>query len=203
VKTPYLGVGMRPMKVADKEVMARLMRAFRAKGYEGASYADLMAATGLVKASLYHRFPGGKEEIVDAILSQVDREFSEYVLRPAWEEGLPQERARRMARRLNEFYGSGRLWCLLDTVTLSSSACTVKHAGHSMEFWIESLARVARDAGLPAVSARRRAEDAVAAIEGALVVSRVTKNRRPFARALASLPRRLTNKGLREVIATR
>lgn len=182
---------MRPMKVADGQVFTRLTNVFREKGYEGASYADLMTATGLVKASLYHRFPGGKEEMVDAILSQVDKEFSEYVLQPAWEEGAPSERARQMARRLGRFYGSGKRWCLLDTLTLASNARTVRHARRSMEFWIESFARVARDAGLPTALARQRAEDSVAAIEGGLIVSRVTKNRRPFLRALATLSSRL------------
>jgi AcrR family transcriptional regulator len=185
---------MRPVKVAERKVFARVSKVFREKGYEGTSYADLMAATGLVKASLYHRFPGGKEEIVEAILSEVDREFSEYVLRPAWQEGSPRERARQMARRLQEFYRSGSCWCLLDTITLSSSLRTVRHAGRSMEFWVESFARLARDAGVPSRLARARAEDAVAGIEGALIVSRVTKNRRPFLRALESLPTHLTTR---------
>jgi len=187
---------MRRVKVTEPQVFARVSRVFREKGYEGTSYADLVAATGLVKASLYHRFPGGKEEIVEAVLSEVDREFAEYVLRPAWQEGSPRERARQMARRLKEFYGSGGLWCLLDTITLSSNARTVAHAGRSMEFWIDSFARVARDAGLPAKLARARAEGAVAAIEGALIVSRVTKNRRPFLRTLGSLPTDLTKRAV-------
>jgi AcrR family transcriptional regulator len=185
---------MRPVKVADEQVFTRLMDVFREKGYEGTSYGDLMAATGLVKASLYHRFPSGKEEMVDAILSQVDRKFVEHVLRPAQEKGPPKQRARQMARRLGEFYGSGKRWCLLDTLTLASNARTMEHAKRSMEFWIQSFARVGRKAGLPAAVARRRAEDAVAAIEGGLIVSRVMKNRRPFLRALAVLPRRLTKK---------
>jgi TetR/AcrR family transcriptional repressor of lmrAB and yxaGH operons len=187
-----LEVVMRPVKVEEKEVFEQLMRLFRAKGYDGVSFADLISATGLVKASLYHRFPGGKEEMVDAVLSHVDKEFVEYVLRPAWEQGEPVERARRMARRLGQFYASGTQWCLLDTLTLDTKPRTLKHARQSMEFWTESFARVARDAGLPAKLARQRAEDAVAAIEGALIVSRVTNNRRPFMRALTTLANRLT-----------
>lgn len=186
---------MRPAKATDDEVFGKLTEVFRAKGYDGASYADLMAATGLVKASLYHRFPGGKEGMVDAILSQVDRKFSEYVLRPAWEGGPPRRRARQMALRLGGFYGAGSRWCLLETLTLSSNQRTMRHARRSMRFWIAAFARVARDAGLAAVVALRRAEDAVAAIEGALIVSRVMGNRRPFSRVLTSLPARLTIPG--------
>ena len=77
-----------------------------------------MKATGLVKASLYHRFPGGKADMVNAILSEVDRQFAEYVVKPAFEEGEPQVRARKIARRLREFYRSGKQWCLLDTARL-------------------------------------------------------------------------------------
>ncbi len=183
---------MRPAKVSDKELFARLTEVFRRKGYDGASYADLTEATGLVKASLYHRFPGGKEEMVDAILSEVDRQFVEYVLAPALEEGDPKERARRMGRRLREFYDSGRSCCLLDTLSLAESRGTLAHARKSMEFWVESFARVGRDAGLSAGVARKRAEEAVAAIEGGLVVARVLKNRRPLLRVLAGLSKELT-----------
>src|SRR5262245_61189573 len=98
---------MRPAKLGEEQILQRLIEVFRARGYEGASYAQLMAATGLVKASLYHRYPGGKEEMVNAILSDVDREFKEYVLRAAYEAGPPEERARQMARRLGEFYHLG------------------------------------------------------------------------------------------------
>jgi AcrR family transcriptional regulator len=184
---------MRPAKVGERQLLRRLVEVFRQYGYEGTSYAQLMAATGLVKASLYHRFPGGKEEIVDAILSEADKEFMDYVLKPAREPGPPERRARQMARRLGEFYHSGKRWCLLDTLTIASDTKTLAHAKRSMEFWIDSFARVAREAGLSGALARRRAEEAVAAIEGSLIVSRVTKSHQQFLRALRSLPSRLTN----------
>jgi len=183
---------MRPSKLSDKELFDRLTEVFRRRGYDGASYSELMDATGLVKASLYHRFPGGKEEMVGAIQTEVDRHFAEYVLAPAVEKGAARERARGRARRLREFYDSGRARCLLDTLTLADNRATLAHAKKSMEFWVERFARVGRDAGLAAGVARKRAEEAVAAIEGGLVVARVLKNRRPFLRVLAGLPKKLT-----------
>jgi AcrR family transcriptional regulator len=183
---------MRPLKLSDKELFGRLTGVFRRRGYDGASYAELMKATGLVKASLYHRFPGGKEEMVGAIQSEVDRHFAEYVLAPAIELGPPRERARRVARRLREFYDGGKAWCLLDTLTLAASRSTLARARKSMEFWVDRFARLGRDAGLSPGVARKRAEEAVAGIEGGLIVARVLKNRRPFLRVLAGLPKRLT-----------
>ena len=164
---------MRPAKISDNRLYRELSDIFRRKGYDGASYSDLMKATGLVKASLYHRFPGGKAEMVDRILSEVDR-------------------VRKIARRLREFYKSGQQWCLLDTVTLADSPSTREHARRSMEFWIDAFARLGRDAGLSPAMARRRSQEAVAAIEGGLIVSRVLGDRRPFLRSLATLPKRLT-----------
>lgn len=185
---------MRPAKISHDKLFERLADVFRRKGYDGTSYADLTKATGLVKASLYHRFPGGKEEMVDVLLSEIDRKFAEYVLRPAFEDGSPEARARAIARRIREFYGSGAQWCLLDTLTLAESRTTLAHARKSMEFWAETMARLAREAGVRRGLARKRAEEAVAAIEGGLVVSRVLKNRGPFLRALGGLSERLTGK---------
>jgi len=189
---------MRPAKISANRLYRELSDIFRQKGYDGASYSDLMKATGLVKASLYHRFPGGKAEMVDAILTEVDREFSEYVLKPAFEAGSPLDRARKIARRIRGFYKSGRQWCLLDTVTLADSPSTREHARRSMEFWIDAFARVGRDAGLGPAIARRRSQEAVAAIEGGLVVSRVMGDRGPFLRSLASLPKRLITEQFRK-----
>jgi AcrR family transcriptional regulator len=183
---------MRPAKVSEEQLMKDLSAVFRRKGYDGASFADLMDATGLVKASLYHRFPNGKAEVADAVLSSVDARFADYVLKPAFEPGTPSGRTRQIARRLREFYADGAQWCLLDTLSLANTPSVLRHANHSMDFWIESFARLGREAGIPVPLALRRAEQAVAAIEGGLIVSRVTKNRRPFLRTLAGLPKFLT-----------
>ena len=183
---------MRPAKISDERLFQGLSDVFRRKGYDGASYSDVMKATGLVKASLYHRFPGGKAEMVDAILSTVDRHFAEFVLKPASEEGRTRDRARKIARRLREFYDSGRRWCLLDTLTLADSPSTRAHARRSMEFWIDAFARLGRDAGLSPAIARKRAQEAVVAIEGGLVASRVLNNPRPFLCSLANVPNQLT-----------
>jgi TetR/AcrR family transcriptional regulator, lmrAB and yxaGH operons repressor len=186
---------MRLAKVADEELFRGLADVFRRKGYDGASYADLMQASGLVKGSLYHRFPGGKADMVDTILADVDRHFAEYVLKSAFEEGNPRERARKIARRLREFYDSGKRSCLLDTLTLGKGASVRAHARRSMSAWIDAFARLGRDGGLPLGIARKRAQEAVAAIEGGLVVSRVLGDSRPFLRALANLPKQLTSRG--------
>ena len=130
--------------------------------------------------------------MVDAVLAYVDQHFANYVLAPAFTAGPPTKRIRLMARRLREFYDSGRRWCLLDTISLGENVRALAHTRATMKFWIDAFARVARESGLTASTARRRAQQAVAAIQGALVASRVLGNNRAFLETLTNLPKRLT-----------
>lgn len=54
--------------MSKEEVIAQLTKVFRQYGYEGATLARLSEATGLGKASLYHHFPKGKEEMAAVVL---------------------------------------------------------------------------------------------------------------------------------------
>jgi len=64
----------RPRKFIDADVKAALRDVFWEHGYEGASYADIMSATGLNKGSLYASF-GDKRALYQHAISDYDREF--------------------------------------------------------------------------------------------------------------------------------
>ena len=180
-------------KFSENEVLNRLTGLFRDYGYDGTSLSLIMKATGLVKASLYHRFPGGKEEMAATVMDRAAGEFASYLLAPLSESGDPAERLRETGERIRKFYGSGKKACLLDTLTLNRESPAVQaRAKAALELWIESFARFTEDAcGLPRVLAMERAQDAVSALEGGLVIARVSGNRAPFKRAIESLPERL------------
>ena len=57
-------------KINEDELLDRLTDVFRTYGYEGASLSRISEVTGLQRASLYHRFPGGKEDMAKAVLSR-------------------------------------------------------------------------------------------------------------------------------------
>ncbi|MDX2151371.1 MAG: helix-turn-helix domain-containing protein [Bryobacteraceae bacterium] len=98
---------------------------FRDHGYEGASLSLISTATGLEKASLYHRFPGGKDEMAVAVVERVMRQFGEEVLAPLAGDGALQERVRETASRLAVSYAGGERACLPETMSLADgrSAC--------------------------------------------------------------------------------
>lgn len=51
------------------DAVSALAEVFREHGFEGASLSLLSKATGLGKGSLYNFFPGGKEEMMEAVLA--------------------------------------------------------------------------------------------------------------------------------------
>ncbi|MEM7230456.1 MAG: TetR/AcrR family transcriptional regulator [Planctomycetota bacterium] len=180
---------MRPPKLSADDVNAILIELFRTHGYEGTSLSKLAEASGLVKASLYHRFPGGKEQMANATMDVCLKDFATAVLAPLQESGEPADRLRRTARNIRQYYDGGEQPCLLDTLSLGEIPDSVaERVASTLEAWIGALAAVAREVGHARGDARRRAEDAVAAIEGGLVISRVSGRTQAFDRALKRLP---------------
>lgn len=174
----------------EVELMARLGAVFRDVGYEGATLAILSEATGLKKASLYHRFPGGKEQMAREVLESAGNWLGQHILTPLRGDGAPADRINGMIRKLDEFYSGGRQACLLNM--LSSARI---HEGpftelikQVFEAWIDALSVVLIDAGLNGATARLRAERAVIMLQGCLVMSRGIGSTRPFHDFLKMLP---------------
>jgi len=185
-------------KVSSLELADKLATAFRSHGYEGASLTSLSQLTGLEKASLYHRFPGGKDQMLDAALNHVQQWFTQNVLDPLAQPGDPAKKLRIASQRIRGFYRDGLRPCVLDTLSLhtSNDALQGKLAEAlrtSYSTWHEAFSRLARESGIPTGTAKSRAEQAIVEIEGGLVVSRATASSQPFLRAIARLPALLLN----------
>jgi TetR/AcrR family transcriptional regulator, lmrAB and yxaGH operons repressor len=179
----------RPQTVDDAEVKAKLGCVFRDVGYEGASLAMLAEATGLQKASLYHRFPGGKQQMAEEVLASALGWYEANVLRPLRGDGSPAERVAAVARHLDSFYTGGHQACLLNMLAspraeLGPFSAAIKGA---FEALLSAFAAVARDAGHDAGHAKLRAERAVMLLQGSLVMSRGLGSSKPFKTFLAGL----------------
>jgi TetR/AcrR family transcriptional regulator, lmrAB and yxaGH operons repressor len=176
-------------RIDDAELAQKLAIVFRNRGYEGASLALIANETGLEKASLYHRFPGGKEEMAAAALAYVGNGFVTAVIKPLGGPGEPAEKLRLAQRGLRDFYQDGELPCALDTLSLPPATDAVREGlRNAYTVWVEAFAGLAREAGSSAGAAKRRAQRAVGLIEGALVISRVTGETKPFRQAISELP---------------
>ncbi|MGE4305834.1 MAG: TetR/AcrR family transcriptional regulator [Novosphingobium sp.] len=176
--------------IENDALIDRLSATFRDVGYEAASLALLSEATGLKKASLYHRFPGGKEQMGIEVLQEAGRWLTGHVLGPLAGEGTPRERITAMTRELDSFYSGGKQACLLNLLSSPIGEASPFKASIRLMFeaFVEALTKVIAEAGYSDTAARDRAERGVALIQGSLVLARGLESTEPFRKALVALP---------------
>lgn len=170
------------------EVLSRLLELFRRDGYDGASLAEISRVTGLGKSSLYHHFPGGKEQMASEVLASLAALLERDLFAPLSCAGAPAERLDAMLDALDAFYGSGRKACLLERLAASVDRRRFSRPlAAAFLRWMSAVEALAVEAGVAAPAARRRAEDMVVRVEGALVVSAALGDTGPFERALTDV----------------
>jgi len=170
------------------EVIERLLQVFRDCGYAGASIAQIADATGLGRSSLYHYFPGGKDDMARAVIKYVDAWMDENALAPLRSPGPPAKRLKAMLDALNDIYEGGSNACLLGTFVLGNSRKPFQRELQAVfAAWVDALTALAIDAGISKAEAHRRAEDAVSRIQGSLILSAGLGNSEPFARMLRGI----------------
>lgn len=170
------------------EIVNRIAMIFRQHGYEGASLSLIAEATGLGRSSIYHYFPGGKDEMVEAVFEQTSLWLAENILAPLRAPGDPVARLEQMLRAVDALYDGGKLNCLLGVLSLGHSHERFQQQlKQRFDNWINTLTRLLVEAGIDKKLAAERAEDAVVRIQGALIVSRGRDSAAPFKRALQRL----------------
>lgn len=179
-------------EAADDVLLDHLSDVFRSVGFDGASLTLLSSASGLQRSSLYHRFPGGKAQMAAEVVRRLGGHVIAAALSPISGDSPTAADVARVGAALAAFYEGGAKSCLLETLSIGSSelrdTATTTALSDAASHLIAAFAHVATSAGAQQDEATQRAEDAVAAIEGALVLARVTGNRAPFARAIDRLP---------------
>jgi TetR/AcrR family transcriptional repressor of lmrAB and yxaGH operons len=178
------------------EVLAVLLETFRRDGYDGASLALLSEATGLGKSSLYHYFPGGKEDMVNQVLDRVDDWMRAELVTPLAGDGPIAARVDRMIATLNGFYANGTKACILGRLCASVNREQFQpRLQRLFGAWIDALTALRIEGGDDPASARNRAEDAVIRVQGALVLCDGLGDPAPFRRAMEQLRTELRGHG--------
>jgi len=178
--------------MSREEVLARLMARFRAAGYDGASLAELSAATGLGKSSLYHYFPGGKADMAAQVLAHLDEQLSGALYTPLRDKRAPARKLDALVQAIDEFYEGGKKACLLERLCASVNRAAFRRPlARAFSSWIEAVEGLCLEAGVPAATAHARAVDFVVRVEGALVVCAGTCDLTIFGRTLDDLRRSL------------
>lgn len=172
-----------------------LLQLFRQHGYDGATLAKISEVSGLGKASLYHYFPGGKDEMVETVLNYLKQWIDQNVVRQLQGEGEPVVRLQQMCDRIYEVYAGGKQPCL-SAILLMGSARDVFHKQVQALYrkWIDAIANVLIEAGIDETLAQQRGEDALIAIQGGLILSQALDKPSSFQRVIQSLPTQLLDR---------
>jgi TetR/AcrR family transcriptional repressor of lmrAB and yxaGH operons len=176
---------MRRIAPDRADLLAIVGEVFREHGYEGTSLALIGAATGLGKGSLYHFFPGGKEEMAAAVIAHIDGWFEENVFLPLQNTADPHAGIERMLEATDSYFRSGRRVCLIGAFALDESRDLFAKAIKSyFGRWVAYLAEALTRSGHSPVKAEELAEETVGAIQGALTLARAFDDTAVFSRAL-------------------
>jgi TetR/AcrR family transcriptional regulator, lmrAB and yxaGH operons repressor len=171
-----------------------LAEAFREHGFEGASLAQLSAATGLGKGSLYNFFPCGKEEMAEAVLADVTAWFTASVFEPLERAAAGDAQAiDAMLDDVTDYFRSGQRICLQGAFALGRERDRFSDRINGyFEQWIASLATALRALGHDEQQARAAAVETVAAIQGAIILSRALGQPDTFRQVIDRQRARLT-----------
>lgn len=173
------------------DVIPMVAEVFRELGFEGASLSLITERTKLSKGSLYHFFPGGKEEMAAEILAHVHGWFVTQVFEPL-EREEPRAAIRAMWQAVDDYFRSGRRICLIGAFALDETRDRFARPIRTyFKRWIDALQGALVRGGMTPASARAQAEEAVIGIQGALTLTRALNDKAIFTRTLNQLAVRL------------
>ena len=151
------------------------------RGLEGTAFSDVLERSGAPRGSIYHHFPDGKEQLVDAAIELA----GERALRVL--DALRGEPPKNVTAAFLDLWRavlvrSGlRAGCAVLAVTVATdSPDLLGHAAAVFRAWRGRLAELYVEGGLDRHTAERFAMTLVAATEGAVVVSRAEQSLDPF-----------------------
>ena len=157
---------------------------FRRQGYAGTGVKSIAETASAPFGSLYHFFPGGKEELADAVI----RRSGEFYLRLL--ESIVGSSPDVATGLANLFLGAAatlRATDYADACPIATVALEVASTNEQLreatadvfESWIAALTFKLADAGIAGARARELAIEAFAALEGAFILSRATRSTEP------------------------
>ena len=177
-----------PELSAREKIIPAIARVFRRFGYEAASLSLLSRETGLVRSSLYHFFPGGKEQMAAAVLDLAERHVREVFMQALVTADAPGRQVDKFIAKLTEYYEGGAIGCLLSSLTLHDCPPAIAaRVADLTEQWIAAIAAYLAARGDAAAKAQTKAERAIRLIEGGLVLALATREPRRFEASLQDL----------------
>lgn len=167
---------MPKQKVSVDDILKQSLRLFRQKSYHNTSIADIAAACGLLKGSLYHYFPS-KEALMSAVIKYAHDYFKKEVFSIAYDTTLsPQQRMEKMFKKSERaLLSEGNL---MGNIGVETARAIPEFAEHIRDFykeWMKAVEFVFNEI-TNQKDAHKLAEQTVAEFEGAVMMTRIFKD---------------------------
>ena len=176
---------MAARKTDRDAVIDAALTLFRTQGYHHTTVADIAAACGLLKGSVYHYF-AGKKELAMAALDRVIAESRETVFGLANDPAVPPAaRLQNLADAVERFFGGREGGCLMGSLALEVGDSIPEFCSRVRLYfddWKAALTSVL-EGRYGRLQAEELAEDAIARAQGAILLMEVTGDPAVFRRA--------------------
>jgi AcrR family transcriptional regulator len=158
---------------------------FRRQGYTGTGLKQIVAEADAPFGSLYHFFPGGKEQLGDEVIRRAGHFY--FLLFEAIFEAAPD-----IVTATSDFFSGAaetlRATDYADACPIATVALEVASTNETLriatadvfESWIAAATERAAEAGITRRKARRLAISFLASLEGAFVLSRAMRSTEPL-----------------------
>lgn len=175
-----------PRLVAERsDVVPVLTEVFREYGFVGASLAVISERTGLQKGSLYNFFPGGKQEMAEAVLKEIAAWFTQHIFNPLKDNSNPEASINNMFHSVETYFHSGKRMCLAGMFATNNTRDQFAQQIQAyFSTWVSLLSQTLVTLGYNLDEAQALSEATIANIQGALVLSRGLNDHMVFTRTL-------------------
>jgi TetR/AcrR family transcriptional repressor of lmrAB and yxaGH operons len=173
-------------------MIAAARRLFREHGYFGTALSEVVTESSAPRGSLYFHFPGGKEELANEVALLHTADSIAHINRSAGTASTAAELiATFIDRSREELIASDyREGCAVAPIIIESTPASVQLSDTTRRGFqdvIVTLAARLAEKGISDQRARQLALNAVTAMEGALILSRVLRSPEPFDAAITEL----------------
>ena len=168
-----------------ERILVAASELFRRQGFAATGLKSILLASDAPYGSLYHFFPGGKEELGVAVLDAGGNVYRELV-----EQFFPP--GGNVVRATNDFFEGAAVMiaetdyadaCPIATIALETASTSEpmrRASAAAFESWLGVLTDRLTEAGIPRRRARDLAVELFCAIEGAFLLSRATRSPEPI-----------------------
>lgn len=167
------------------------MRLFRQQGYASSGLQQILAESEAPRGSLYHYFPGGKEQLGEAAVKLAAQLMGEMLADLAGRCKTPEAFVKAYCRTMSKWMEESdfRSGCPIATTMLETApnAPGLTRAGvEAIDHWIDIIASVFIAKDVSAKEARAKAQLLIATMEGALLIARIRQSPAPINDIVAS-----------------